>query len=187
MVATMTEHASRPSILLVDDDDVFRSRMARAFTERGYEVATAGDAESAIEQARVESPEMAVIDLKMPGKSGLELLKLLLEIDPNTKVVILTGYGSIATTVDALRLGATYYVAKPADADEIIAAFARGQAPPLEPPDVDYKAPSLARAEWEHINRVLSDCGGNISEAARRLGIHRRSLQRKLHKYPPNR
>ena len=188
MVPAMSEHgASRPSILLVDDDDVFRSRMARAFVERGYEVTTAGDHDSAVELARADSPEMAVIDLKMPGKSGLELLKALHEIDPNTKVLVLTGYGSIATAIDAVRLGATYYLAKPADADEILAAFARGQAPPLEPPDVDYKAPSLARAEWEHINRVLSDCGGNISEAARRLGIHRRSLQRKLHKYPPNR
>ena len=89
--------------------------------------------------------------------------------------------------IDAVRLGATYYLSKPADADDIVAAFARGEAPPLAPPDIEYKAPSLARAEWEHINRVLSDCGGNISEAARRLGIHRRSLQRKLQKYPPNR
>ena len=102
---------------------------------------------------------------------------------------MLTGYGSIATAIDAVRLGATYYLSKPADADDIVAAFARGEAPPLEPPPPDsddYKAPSLARAEWEHINRVLSDAGGNISEAARRLGIHRRSLQRKLQKYPPS-
>ena len=133
-----------------------------------------------------DSPELAVVDLKMPGKSGLELVKALREIDPATKMLVLTGYGSIATAIDAVRLGATYYLSKPADADDIVAAFARGEAPPLEPPDIEYKAPSLARAEWEHINRVLSDCGGNISEAARRLGIHRRSLQRKLQKYPPN-
>ncbi len=178
---------AKPSLLLCDDDEVFRTRTARAFTERGFEVSTAHDYDSAVALARHESPELAVVDLKMPGKGGLELVKALLEIDPHTKVVVLTGYGSIATAVDAVRLGATYYLAKPADADEILAAFARGQAPPLEPPDSDYKAPSLARAEWEHINRVLSDCGGNISEAARRLGIHRRSLQRKLQKYPPNR
>ena len=116
----------------------------------------------------------------MPGKSGLELVKALLEMDPHTKIVVLTGYGSIATAIGAVRLGATHYLSKPADADDIVAAFARGDAPPLAPTDVDYQAPSLARAEWEHINRVLSDCGGNISEAARRLGIHRRSLQRKL-------
>jgi two-component system, response regulator RegA len=179
--------SSRPSLLLVDDDEVFRTRMARAFVERGYEVASAHDFDSALALAKEESPELAVLDLKMPGKSGLELVKALLEIDPQTKIVVLTGYGSIATAIDAVRLGATYYLQKPADADEILAAFARGQAPPLDPPESDYRAPSLARAEWEHINRVLSDCGGNISEAARRLGIHRRSLQRKLQKYPPNR
>jgi two-component system response regulator RegA len=179
--------SSRPSLLLVDDDEVFRTRMARAFVERGYEVASAGDFDAALALARNESPELAVLDLKMPGRGGLELVKALLEIDPQTKIVVLTGYGSIATAIDAVRLGATYYLQKPADADEILAAFARGQAPPLDPPESDYRAPSLARAEWEHINRVLSDCGGNISEAARRLGIHRRSLQRKLQKYPPNR
>jgi two-component system response regulator RegA len=178
---------SKQSLLLVDDDEVFRTRMARAFVERGYEVTSAHDYDSAVAHARIESPELAVLDLKMPGKSGLELVKALLEIDPQTKIIVLTGYGSIATAIDAVRLGATYYLQKPADADEILAAFARGQAPPLDPPDTDYRAPSLARAEWEHINRVLSDCGGNISEAARRLGIHRRSLQRKLQKYPPNR
>ena len=177
---------SKQSLLLVDDDEVFRTRMARAFVERGYEVTSAHDFDSAVAHARIESPELAVLDLKMPGKSGLELVKALLEIDPQTKIVVLTGYGSIATAIDAVRLGATYYLQKPADAAEILAAFARGQAPPLDPPETAYRAPSLARAEWEHINRVLSDSGGNISEAARRLGIHRRSLQRKLQKYPPN-
>ena len=178
----------RPSILIVDDDEVYRNRLGRAFTDRGYEVRTAGDYDAAVTAAQAESPELAVVDLKMPGKSGLELVKTLHEIDPATKTVVLTGYGSIATAIDAVRLGATYYLSKPADADDIIGAFARGDAPPLEttPVSDDYKAPSLARAEWEHINRVLSDAGGNISEAARRLGIHRRSLQRKLQKYPPN-
>ena len=156
----------KPSILIVDDDETYRNRLARAFVDRGYDVHTAHDYDSAIALATSDSPEFAVVDLKMPGKSGLELVKSLHEIDPATKSVVLTGYGSIATAIDAIRLGATYYLSKPADAD--------------------YKAPSLARAEWEHINRVLSDCGGNISEAARRLGIHRRSLQRKLQKYPPN-
>jgi two-component system response regulator RegA len=183
----MPDTTHKPSILIVDDDEVFRNRLARAFVERGFDVRTAGDYDSAVAQAQGDSPELAVLDLKMPGRSGLELVKALREIDPSTKMLVLTGYGSIATAIDAVRLGATYYLAKPADADDIVAAFARGEAPPLEPPEVEYKAPSLARAEWEHINRVLSDCGGNISEAARRLGIHRRSLQRKLQKYPPNR
>ena len=123
----------------------------------------------------------------MPGRSRLELLRELLAIDPATRVVVLTGYGSIATALDAVRLGAVHYLQKPADADDIVAAFARGGREPLLPAEGDFPAPSLARAEWEHINRVLSDCGGNISEAARRLGMHRRSLQLKLHKYPPAR
>ena len=180
-----TDH--KPSILIVDDDEVYRNRLARAFVDRGYDVRVAQDYDSAVAVATGDSPEFAVVDLKMPGKSGLELVKALVEIDPATKTVVLTGYGSIATAIDAVRLGAKYYLSKPADADDIVGAFARGEAPALDPPppDGEYKAPSLARAEWEHINRVLSDAGGNISEAARRLGIHRRSLQRKLQKYPP--
>lgn len=176
---------SQPSILLVDDDDVFRERVARAMRDRGFETRTASDYDQAMASARADSPELAVVDLKMPGKSGLELVRDLKELDPATKVVVLTGYGSIATALDAVRLGATHYLAKPADVDDILMAFTRGDAPPLEPPPAEFPAPSLARAEWEHISRVLSDCGGNISEAARRLGIHRRSLQRKLQKYPP--
>lgn len=184
----MSSSEQRPSILIVDDDEVYRNRLARAFTDRGYDVRTGSDYDTAVVAAQEESPELAVVDLKMPGKSGLELVKALHEIDAATKIVVLTGYGSIATAIDAVRLGATYYLSKPADADDIIGAFARGEAPPLDPKQQsdDYKAPSLARAEWEHINRVLSDSGGNISEAARRLGIHRRSLQRKLQKYPPS-
>ena len=178
--------ADKPSILIVDDDETFRRRLARAFEDRGYDAVTAGDYDEAMLHAGAESPEFAVVDLRMPGRGGLELVQALRAIDPATKIVVLTGYGSIATAIDAVRLGATYYLPKPADADDIVAAFARGQAPPLDPPEPGYQnAPSLARAEWEHINRVLSDCGGNISEAARRLGIHRRSLQRKLQKYPP--
>lgn len=184
--AAPTDH--KPSILIVDDDEVYRNRLARAFVDRGYDVRTASDFDTAVATATAESPEFAVVDLKMPGKSGLELIKALVEIDPSTKAIVLTGYGSIATAIDAVRLGATYYLSKPADADDIVQTFARAEAPPLDPPPSDsgeFKAPSLARAEWEHINRVLSDAGGNISEAARRLGIHRRSLQRKLQKYPP--
>ncbi|MBL4632375.1 MAG: response regulator [Kofleriaceae bacterium] len=175
------------SILLVDDDEVFRTRLGRAFEDRGYDTRIADGFDQAVELAMQESPEFAVVDLRMPGRSGLELVEALAAIDPATKTIVLTGYGSIATALDAIRLGATYYLPIPADADDIVAAFARAKSPPLRPEDPDYnKAPSLARTEWEHINRVLSDCGGNISEAARRLGIHRRSLQRKLQKYPPN-
>lgn len=174
----------RPSLLIADDDETFRERLARALRARGYDVRTAADYESAIASANADSPQLAVVDLRMPGRSGLELVRELVAIDPATKVVVLTGYGSIATAIDAIRLGAIHYLPKPADADEILAAFTRGETPPLTA-QPGFPAPSLARAEWEHINRVLSDCGGNISEAARRLGIHRRSLQLKLRKYPP--
>lgn len=178
---------SVPTLLIVDDDEVFRERLARALRRRGYEVREAFDYDSAMQSAREESPEFAVIDMRMPGKSGLELLRDLKELDSTTRVVMLTGYGSIATAVEAVRLGADNYVSKPAGANDVIAAFERAVRPPLEASEEEYEVPSLARLEWEHINRVLSDCGGNISEAARRLDIHRRSLQRKLQKYPPRR
>jgi two-component system, response regulator RegA len=183
----MTEMAATlESILVVDDDDVFRERLARALSDRGFDVRSAADSRQALEAARDESPELAIVDLRMPGGSGLELVRDLKAVDPATKVVVLTGYGSIATATEAMRLGATHYLPKPATADEILSAFRRDSIPPLTAIDgAEETTPSLARAEWEHINRVLSDCGGNISEAARRLGMHRRSLQLKLRKYPP--
>jgi two-component system, response regulator RegA len=172
------------SILVVDDDDVFRNRLARALAARGHDVRVATGHDEAVAQARADSPELAVVDLRMPGRGGLEVVRALLQIDPGTRIIVLTGYGSIATAVEAIQLGAVNYLSKPADADEILAAF---QVPRESPdPAMPPAAPSLARAEWEHINRVLADSGGNISEAARRLGIHRRSLQRKLQKHPPN-
>lgn len=171
-------------ILLVDDDERLRERLGRALRDRGYSVRTApGPAEALALQAE-EPAALAVIDLRMPGGSGLELLGNLLETDPRLRVVVLTGYGSIATAVEAVRLGAVSYLQKPADADMVLAAFERAAADPgTEAPD--YEPPSLARAEWEHIQRVLEDCGGNVSKAARKLGLHRRTLQRKLQKYPP--
>nr|WP_217911211.1 response regulator [Myxococcus sp. AM011] len=174
-------------MLLVDDDATLRERLARAFRERGWEVTTAGDYDEALAAARRESPEYAVVDLRMPGRSGLEVVKDLLAVDSSTKAIVLTGYGSIATTVDAIRLGAVNYLPKPADVDDILAAFERASGEPSLAAPETFEAPSLARAEWEHIHRVLADCAGNISEASRKLGIHRRSLQRKLQKYPPAR
>jgi two-component system response regulator RegA len=177
--------AGVPSILIVDDDRVLRERLQRAFTTRGYDVRVAADVDDALSSARDEPPEYALVDLRMPGGSGLDLVRELHAIDAATRIVVLTGYGSIATALDAVRLGATHYLAKPADVHDILAAFERDK-PAAEPAALlDFQAPSLARAEWEHINRVLSDCSGNISEAARRLGMHRRSLQRKLQKRPP--
>jgi two-component system, response regulator RegA len=159
--------------------------MARALRERGHEVRTAASVDEALALASAESPEYAVVDLKMPGRSGLDLVAELRALDPGTGVVVLTGYGSIATAVEAVRRGAVHYVAKPADADELLSAFTRVRGAPG--PVLTPETPSLARAEWEHIQRVLADCAGNISEAARRLGLHRKSLQRKLNKYPPAR
>jgi two-component system, response regulator RegA len=173
----------RASILLVDDDDPFRKRMARALTDRGYDVRDAHDYDAAMASAHADSPQFAVVDLKMPGRSGLEVVRDLKAIDETTRIVVLTGYGSIATAVEAVKLGATHYLPKPADVDEIVAALTRDEG--TSELSAEFPAPTLARAEWEHIQRVLGDCGGNISEAARRLGLHRRSLQLKLRKYPP--
>lgn len=190
MKETIDKSTPKPSILLVDDDERFRTRMARAFTERHYEVEQAGGHDEAIAIASNESTELALVDLRMPGKSGLDVVRELHRIDPSTRIVVLTGYGSIATALEAVRLGATHYLAKPADVDEIIAAFDRDQGAPREPSLGDGEppqTPSLARVEWEHIQRVLTDCDGNITKAAERLGIHRRSLQRKLAKFPTRR
>lgn len=180
--------ASPPSMLVVDDDERLRERLARALRDRGFEVRAAADAEAALVLAREESPEFAVVDLRMPGASGLDLVRELIAIDGSTNVVVLTGYGSIATALDAIRFGATHYLTKPADVDDLIAAFARKRAPEVASavhPET-WATPSLARVEWEHIHRVMADCEGNISLAAKKLGLHRRSLQRKLSKFPVN-
>jgi len=172
-----------PSLLIVEDDAVLRGRLARAFRERGFEVREAASGEDALALAEGDPPEHAVVDLRMDGMSGLAVVQALKEADPSTVVVVLTGYGSIATALEAVRLGAAHYLTKPADADEILAAFRRPDAAPATAAD-PLLTPTLARVEWEHINRVLADCGGNVSKAARALGIHRRSLQRKLAKFP---
>ena len=170
------------SLLVVDDDATFRTRLVRAFRDRGLEVAAAGDYETAMAAARAETPELALVDLRLPTRSGLDVVRSLKALDETTIIVVLTGYGSIATAVESVKLGATTYLTKPVDADQILAAFngesasGAGSAP--------FAVPSLARVEWEHIQRVLADCGGNLSQAARALGIHRRSLQRKLSKDP---
>lgn len=170
------------SILVIDDDDVLRNRLEKSFSRRGFLVTVADRMESAIERARALQPDRAVIDLKMPGASGLDVLAKIREVSPLTKCVILTGYGSITNAVDAVKLGAVGYVTKPADADQILAAF---EDLPRPTPTPEFPPPSLAEAQWEHIQRVLKDAGGNISEAARRLDIPRRTLQRKLKKNAP--
>ena len=177
--------SDKPRLLIVDDDETFADVLARAFQQRGYDVRVAHNVTQGIEACSNESPEFAVIDLRMPADSGLVLLSYLKQRDVNTRVVILSGYASIATAVEAVKLGAVHYLAKPANADEIQAAFYKDDGDSATP--VSGHPLSVARMEWEHIQKVLSECGGNISETARRLGMHRRSLQRKLAKRPARR
>jgi len=172
------------SLLIVDDDEVFRERLAQALRQRGQDVVTAADGDEAIRAAEKGRLQAAVVDLRMPGMTGTELLPKLLRLHPKLRVVVLTGYGSIASAVEAMRLGAHNYVSKPADADDVLAAV-MGDPRVVETASEPAPSPTLARAEWEHIQRILGDTGGNVSETARRLGITRRTLQLKLKKYPP--
>jgi two-component system response regulator RegA len=168
-------------LLICDDDDSFRHALRNAFQRRGYEVVLAASAEEASAVAAAAPPDFAVVDLRMPGKSGLDVVRELRALAKPPEVVVLTGYGTIGTAVEAIRLGARNYLNKPADAEEIEAAL-KGEAPAQH---VVTEVPSLDRQEWEYLNKILADCNGNISEAARRLKMHRRTLQRKLQKHPP--
>lgn len=172
-------------LLIVDDDEMFCHVMQRALTRRGFEITVAHDAEQALDLARRHPPQWATLDLKLEHTSGLKLLPDLLAIVPECRVVVLTGYSSIATAVEAIKLGAINYLCKPVDADEILIAFGRGDGDP----DVDIadNPPSVNRVTWEHIQKVLQEHDGNISATARALGMHRRTLQRKLQKRPVRR
>jgi two-component system response regulator RegA len=170
-----------PSLLLADDDATFCGVLSRALEKRGFAVTVARSVEEAIPVAQHNPPEFAVVDLKMSGASGLTLVKLLHEFDPATRIVVLTGYASIATAVEAIKLGATQYLSKPANADEIVAAFGHH---PSDALPLNNHPPSVERMEWEHIQRVLQENQGNISATARALNMHRRTLQRKLGKRP---
>jgi len=171
----------RGRLLLVDDDAPFRERLALSMTWRGWETSTAGDVDAATRTARQFLPSCILVDLRIGSESGLDLIVKLREIRPEARIVVLTGYGSIATALDAVKSGASDYLTKPADADQIEAALDGRKAP------TENVTPTLERVEWEHLQRVLADCDGNVSQAARVLGIDRRSLQRKLAKYPPPR
>lgn len=173
------------TILLVDDDELLRERLGRALRSREFNVVEAASYDEAVGMIPDLKPDRAVLDLKMPGGTGLELLKLLSEHSPDTRVVMLTGYGSIANAVDAMREGAAGYVTKPADADQVLAAFEATPALDADNAGGQFQPPSLAEAEWNHIQQVLADCNGNLSRAASLLGIPRRTLQRKLKKLAP--
>jgi len=172
-----------PSLLLVDDDATFCQVMMRALQRRGFEVQVAHDVEQAMQLARQEAPEFAVVDLRMPGDSGLTFVRQMHALEPATRIVVLTGFASVATAIEAIKLGAVHYLAKPVDADEVVAAFERTEGD--SEVSVSQSPLSVDRLEWEHIQRVLTEHEGNISATARALNMHRRTLQRKLSKRPP--
>jgi two-component system response regulator RegA len=176
---------SGDDFLLVDDDTAFTHVMARGLRRRGFTVRCCASAAEAIAACRSAPPTHILLDLNMPGTSGLVALPRLLQLAPQAKLVILTAYSSIATAVEATKAGASNYLCKPASLDEILAAFVAedGSGRPEVPSDPI----SVERLEWEHIQRVLQEHGGNISATARALGMHRRTLQRKLQKRPVRR
>lgn len=180
----MMQHCEESaSLLLVDDDATFCKVLGNALGKRGFCVTVAHSVEQAVPLAEANPPEYAVVDLKMGGAPGLVLVKALHDLDPNTRIVVLTGYASIATAVEAIKLGATQYLAKPANANEIVAAF--NHAPDSNTP-LKAQPTQIGKLEWEHIQRVLREHDDNISATARALNMHRRTLQRKLAK-PPTR
>ncbi len=172
-----------PHILVIDDDPAFNRVLTRALGHRGYTVYGAADPESALALARKHEPEYVVLDLNIAGSSGLRLIEPLLEANPDSRILVLTGYASIATTVDAIKLGATQYLAKPADVDAILRALSATDVV-ISDEEVPANPMSVDRLEWEHIQRVLAEHDGNISATARALKMHRRTLQRKLAKRP---
>lgn len=169
-------------LLLVDDDEVFLRVLGRTMTKRGYEVACCANLKDAVEQARNTLPASAVVDLKLENESGLDLIPLLKEINPNMRIVVLTGYSSIATAVTAVKRGATDYLSKPVTAGDVIKALSDEKQEEISTEDMTPM--SVERLEWEHIQKVLQENDGNISATARSLGMYRRTLQRKLAKKP---
>jgi two-component system response regulator RegA len=176
---------TRP-LLLVDDDATFVRVLARALGSRGFEVLTATNFDEARALTRRYRPRYCVLDLKLGEENGLRLLPELHMLVPDLRVLLLTGYASIATAVEAIKRGAHDYLAKPVDADAVVRALLDGDSDTddNDPPEAPEQPLALRRMEWEHIHRVLTECDGNISETARRLGMHRRTLQRKLSKHP---
>ncbi|MFD2238887.1 ActR/PrrA/RegA family redox response regulator transcription factor [Aureimonas populi] len=174
--------AGERSLLLVDDDRAFVTRLARAFETRGYPVRAATSVAEGLDAVKHEAPALAVVDMRLEDGNGLQIIEALRAARPDACIVVLTGYGNIATAVTAVKLGAIDYLAKPADVDEIVAALTREGAAPAEPPQ---NPMSADRVRWEHIQRVYEMCERNVSETARRLSMHRRTLQRILAKRAP--
>ena len=170
------------SLLVVDDDEAFLKRLGRAMEKRGFEVEMAGSVSDGTRAARAHPPAYAVIDLRLQDGNGLDVVEAIRERRPDSRIVVLTGYGAIATAVAAVKIGATDYLSKPADAHEVMQALLadEGSLPP--PPE---NPMSADRVRWEHIQRVYELCDRNVSETARRLNMHRRTLQRILAKRSP--
>ncbi|MBU6339354.1 MAG: response regulator [Rickettsiales bacterium] len=168
------------TVLIVEDDKILAESLSKSFVKRSYEARAVNSNKEAIEILTSFHPRYAVIDLKIAGESGLDLIKAIHEFDDSIKIVILTGYASITTTIEAIKLGACYYLAKPANVDMIIDAFdGRVQ---NQPSQISAKKTSIKNVEWEYINQALLDADFNVSKAARTLGMHRRTLARKLEK-----
>jgi len=178
----MTTTTHQNTILIVDDDVTFAHVLNKALTRRGYNVITAETASEALALCQQHQPQQAVVDLKLETESGLNVLPQLKQANPNIQMLILTGYSSISTAVEAIKVGAVNYLCKPAGVDDILAAFNNIAANPNI--DIKETPPSVDRLEWEHIQKVLAENDGNISATARDLGMHRRTLQRKLLKRP---
>lgn len=171
-----------PHLVIVEDDAAFARTLKRSFERRGYQVSTAASHAELVELLKTERPGFAVVDLKLGGASGLACVQTLRALDDSMRIVVLTGFASIATAVEAIKLGASYYLAKPSNTDDIEAAFARDEGDPDAP--VSSRQSSIKTVEWEHIHQALVESDFNISETARRLGMHRRTLARKLEKRP---
>jgi two-component system, response regulator RegA len=182
MSAIETANPEEKTLLIVDDDRPFRERLARAMQARGFEVLMAETVREGISIAKERSPAYAVVDLKLDDGNGLDVVETLHEVRPNTRVVVLTGFGNIATAVAAVKFGAIDYLPKPADADDIMSALLAAPGAKPNPPE---NPMSADRVRWEHIQRVYELCGHNVSETARRLNMHRRTLQRILAKRSP--
>lgn len=172
-------------LLLIDDDEAFRAVLARSLTRRGFQVAAAAGPEEALACCADQPPEYVILDLNLAGQSGLNLIQPLLALAPGARILILTGYASIPTVVNAMKLGAIHYLTKPADVADILRAL-REEAPVMSTaePAPDRRL-SIRHLEWEYIQRTLNEHGGNVTATARTLGMHRRTLQRKLGKHRP--
>jgi two-component system response regulator RegA len=173
---------NKDRLLLVDDDEIFLGVLGKAMGKRGYDVLMSNGITDALSQARKMKPAMAVVDLKLGGESGLDLIPLLIDINPKMNIVVLTGYSSIATAVTAIKRGAADYLSKPVTAGDVIKALS-GESQRTEMLE-EFSPMSVERMEWEHIQKVLKENDGNISATARSLGMYRRTLQRKLAKKP---